>query len=503
MRKIREMLRLHHEFGFGCKRIASSCQVSKNTVLRCLERARQAGLEWPLPEGLDDQALEAQLYGRARQGQRRPVPDWSAVERELGTKGVTRRQLWLEYRACHPEGYDYSWFCARLREHLSRGEPTMRQHHAPGEVLFVDYAGLTVMLTDPTSGEQHPAQLFVAILGASQLIYAELTATQQKADWLGAHVRALNYYGGVPAVVTPDNLKAGVNKAHRYDPQLNIAYTELAEHCGFAVVPARVRKPRDKGLVENAVQIVERELVAPLRHHTFFSLGEANAALRSRLEALNHRPFTRQPGTRQQRFETLEREALRALPAQSFEPAEWRRAKLAPDYHVTHAGHAYSVPHRLIGQTVEMRISAHAVEILHAGQRVASHSRCDGPGQSTVREHMPPAHQAYAGQDAEGILRWASTCGPATEGLIRRSFEQAPLRKTRRLAEGLQRLARLYGKGRLEAACERARALGLGSYTSLESMLRQGLEQAALAPSGLDPAAPIEHDNVRGPAYYH
>ena len=503
MRTIREVLRLRYQMHLTLSQIARSCRIGRTTVFHCLQRAEAAGMTWPLPAELDDQELERLLYPSS--GQRiaqRGEPDWAAVEAELGRKGVTRRQLWLEYREAHPEGFDYSWFCQHLAAYRARREPSMRQHHAPGEVLFVDYAGQTVAITDPADERVQTAAVFVAILGASQAIYAELTATQSSPDWLASHGRALAYYGGVPRVVVPDNLKAAVTRAQRYDPQLNVAYAEFAQHYGFAVVPARVGKPQDKALVENAVQIVEREVLAPLRHRTFFSLAEANAAVRERLEAVNQRPFTRQPGSRAERLASVERLALRALPEQAFEPAEWRRFKLGSDYHLVHAGHAYSLPHGLIGESVELRISAATVEAFHAGQRVAAHVRRDGPGQTTLTEHMPPAHQAYAALNADGLLRWAVCCGEATTRLLRTQLETRPLRVARRFGEGLQRLAPLYGPERLEAAAQHALCIGVDSYTSLASILQRGLDQQPPATPDSEPAS-IDHANVRGAGYYH
>ncbi|MEX0450189.1 IS21 family transposase [Spiribacter sp. 221] len=503
MRRAREILRLHHEHGLSPRLIARSCAVSKNSVYRCLERAKAAGLGWPLPETLDDRELEAMLYPKPEPPTSRPQPDWEAVERELQYRGMTRRQVWLEYREVHPNGYNYSWFCEQLKRRRAGSEPRMRQTQTAGEVAFIDYAGMTLPITDPKTGEIDPAQVFVAVLGASQLIFSEGTATQQKHDWQGSHIRAFEYFGGVPQTLVPDNLKSGVNKAHRYDPDLNIDYTRLAEHYGVAVVPARVRTPRDKSLVENAVLIIEREALAPLRHHTFFSLDEANAALAERLELINNRPMSDGSESRRARFERFERAALRPLPKEPFESSEWRRIKVPADYHIVHAEHAYSVPHRLIGQTVEVRITERVIEILHANQRRASHLRRDGPGKTTVREHMPPAHQAYAELDAEGILRWACAKGDAVEALVRQSLEHNPLRKTRRLAEGLQRLERVYGTAHLGEACAYAHQLGMANYTSLESILRSGLARRGMREGGTSQATPIEHANVRGPAYYH
>ncbi|MBK5935518.1 IS21 family transposase [Halorhodospira halophila] len=505
MRKIREVLRLRYELGLSRGRIAAACKIGSTTVQRILRRAQAAQLRWPLPEELDDRALEQLLYP-PRSGSRpdvAPEPDWEQVARELTRKGVTRHQLWLEYRERQPRGLGYSAFCNQLRRYLGREEPTMVQVHTAGEALYVDYAGMTVPIHDGETGEQALAQVFVAVLGCSQLIYAEAGATQRSADWLTAHVRALTYIGGVPECVVPDNLKSAVQRPHRYDPELNRAYAELAAAYGFAVVPARVRAPKDKALAENAVLIVEREILAPMRERRFFTLAEANAAIRERLDALNERAFTRQAGSRRERFEALERKALKPLPDHPFEPAEWRRLRVDATYHVEHAGHSYSVPHGLIGEEVELRITTAAVEVLHASLRVAAHPRHDGAGRSTLPEHMPPHHRAYAALDGAQILRWAEGIGVATGTLVRQELDSAPLRQARRLAEGLQRLARSYGPERLEGASERALSLGVSSYTNLESILRRGLDRQPLDGERQAEASPIEHANVRGPGYYH
>ncbi|MCG5529068.1 IS21 family transposase [Halorhodospira halophila] len=505
MRKIREVLRLRYELGLSRVHIAAACKIGSTTVQRILRRAKAAELHWPLPEELDDCALERLLYPSPR-GPRTDIPaepDWEYVARELTRKGVTRQQLWLEYREREPKGYGYSAFCNRLRRHLGREQPSMAQVHTAGEALYVDYAGMTVPIQDAETGRQVMAQVFVAVLGCSQLIYAEAGATQRSADWLHAHVRALTYIGGVPECIVPDNLKSAVQRPHRYDPQLNRAYAELAAAYGFAVVPARVRAPKDKALAENAVLIVEREILAPMRERRFFTLAEANAAIRERLDALNERAFTRRAGSRRQRFEELERKALKPLPQQPFEPAEWRRLRVDATYHVEHAGHSYSVPHGLIGEEIELRITTATLEVFHASLRVAAHPRHDGPGRTTLPEHMPPHHRAYAALDGAQILRWAEGIGVATGRLVRQELENGPLRRARRLAEGLQRLARHYGPQRLEAASQRALSLGVGSYTNLESILRRGLDRQSLDGERRTEATPIEHTNVRGPGYYH
>ena len=334
MRKIREVLRLKHEAGLSDRQIAGSVGSSRSTVQECLRRAREAGIGWPLPPELDEAALLARLYWRVVPMAHVPLPDYAAVHAELAGRGVTRLLLWQEYRAANTDGLQYTAFCNGYRRWRATQELVFRAVHAPGDKLFVDYAGQAVAVVDRGTGEVRAAQIFVAVLGCSNYSYAEASWTQASADWLGSHVRALTYFGGAPCAVVPDNLKSGVTRAVRYEPDLNPAYQELAEHYGLAILPARVRKPRDKAKVEAGVLIVERWILARLRHRTFFSLGELNAAIAQLLEDLNTRPFKKLEGCRRSRFMELEREALKPLPAQPYEFATWRKAKVHPDYHV-------------------------------------------------------------------------------------------------------------------------------------------------------------------------
>ncbi|MBM4408329.1 MAG: IS21 family transposase, partial [Chloroflexi bacterium] len=340
-------------------------------------RAQRAGLGWPLPDDFDDAQLEARLFAppAAPRDPGRPVPDWPAVHRELRRPGVTLQLLWLEYKERHPDGYQHSWFCGRYREWQGRLDLVMRQEHRAGEQLFVDFAGQTIPIVDPDSGAVWQAQLFVAVLGASSYTYAEVFASQSLPDWIAGHVHAFAFFGGCPRLIVPDNLRSGVTKAHRYEPELNRTYEEMAAHYGAAVIPARAGKPRDKAKVEVGVQVAERWIAAALRDRTFFSLAEANAAIGDRLAWLNARPFRRLPGSRLELFEALDRPALRPLPALAYEFATWRTARVNIDYHVEVDRHWYSVPYQLVGQHCDIRVSAGVVEVLHRGRRVASHRR--------------------------------------------------------------------------------------------------------------------------------
>lgn len=333
VRKIREVLRLKAA-GMSGRQIAAAIGSALSTVQACVRRAEEAGLAWPLAEELSEQALYERLYRCEVPPTSRPVPDFAYLHAELSRPGVTRWLLWQEYKAAQPDGWQYSVFCDRYRRWLATQEPVLRQNHAPGDKLFVDYAGQTVPITDRHTGEQREAQVFIGVLGCSNYTFAEATWSQQRPDWLGSHVRMLEYFGGVPAAIVPDNLKSGVHRARRYEPELNPSYHDFAEHYAVAILPARVRKPRDKAKVEAGVLIVERWILARLRNRTFFSLGELNAAIAELLEDLNTRPFKKLEGCRRSRFIELEQPVLRPLPVRPYEFGEWRRAKVHPDYHI-------------------------------------------------------------------------------------------------------------------------------------------------------------------------
>ena len=465
MRKIKEVLRLKWAQGLSNRQIAKACGIARPTVGEYLRRAADAGLSWPLPTDLDEATLERQLFPPppSLPAPVRGVPDWSLVHQELKRKGVTLFLLWQEYRETHPEGYQYSWFCDHYRAWRGKLDVVMRQDHRAGEKLFVDYAGQTMPVVDRDTGEIREAQIFVAVLGASNYTYAEATWTQALPDWIGSHQRAFTFLGGVPEMVVPDNLRAGVSKAQRYEPDINPTYHDMATHYGVAVLPARARRPRDKAKVEAGVLLVERWILAALRRRTFFSLAELNAAITGLLEKLNARPFKKLPGTRRAHFEALDKPALRPLPAAPYVYAEWKKARVHIDYHVAIDGHYYSVPHALIKKQLDVRITQHTVECFHRGQRVASHRRSLNKGRhTTVPAHMPEAHRQVGEWTPQRLANWAAKTGPATEKLMttvltsRRHPQQAY-----RSCLGILRLGKAYGDDRLEAACRRALILGL------------------------------------------
>jgi transposase len=380
----------------------------------------------------------------------------------------------------------------------------MRQVHPAGERLFVDFAGQTVEVVDPATGEVRAAQVFVAVLGASNLTYAEAVWTQTLPDWIGAHVRALEFIGGVPRQIVPDNLRSGVLRANWYEPGLNPTYRDLAAHYGTAILPARVRRPRDKAKVEAGVLVVERWILARLRHQHFTSLAALNAAIAGLLESLNTRPMRRLGVSRRQLFEELERPALGALPAEPYVYAEWRIRRVGLDYHVDVDGHYYSVPHRLLREQVEARVTARTVELFHRGERVAVHVRGGlRRRHTTLAEHMPQAHRRHAEWTIERIGREAAAIGPATAALAAVILESRPHPEQGfRACLGILRLARTYGRERLEAACARGLEIGARSYGSIASILQHGLDRQP-PPRPAEEGLPLLHPNIRGPRYYH
>jgi transposase len=502
MRKIREVLRLKWVLGLSHRQVERSVRLGHGTVAEYVRRARLAGLSWANVESQSDAELEERLFPRQPTAVAREAPEWSKVHQELKRKGVTLALLWQEYRERDPKGYGYSRFCELYRAWEGQLDVCLRQQYRAGEMLLVDYAGQTIEVIDHKSGEVREAAIFVATLGASSYTYAEATWSQELGDWIGSHERAFAALGGVPELVVPDNLKSGVTSPCRYEPDVNRTYAELAEHYGVAVVPARVRKPRDKAKVESGVLQVSRWILARLRDERFFSLGELNSRIAELLVELNERPLKVLRVSRRELFEQLDGPALRPLPAGPYEISDWKKVRVAPDYHVELEGHYYSVPYQLVGKQLDLRVTAQMVEVLEGGKRVAAHRRDRRRGRhTTLPEHMPKAHREYLKWTPTRLIRWAKKSGPATAGLV----EQIMLSRTHpqqgfRACLGIMRLGKTYGGERLEAACRRALAVRGLSYKSVRSILASGLDQEPLE----EPCevAPIEHGNLRGASYY-
>ena len=506
MRKLKEVLRLRFELGLGQRQIARSCSIGHGTVYEYLKRAQAAGVTWPLPEGWDDRQLEAALFGpvpRRVYESRKPAPDFTQLHEELQRhRHLTLQLAWEEYRQSHPDGYAYSRFCELYRRWRQQLDVVLRQEHQAGEKLFVDYAGDQIPIHDPQGGPERQASIFVAVLGASNYAYAEATESQELENWIGSHIRAFEFLGGVPKLVIPDNTRTGVSRACRYEPDLNRTYHELAMHYGVGVLPARPYKPRDKAKVENGVLVVERWVVAALRHRKFVSLADLNQAIRELLTKLIQRPYRKRPGCRATLFQELDRPALGPLPSERYEFHQWATARVNIDYHVEFERHYYSVPHTLTGQMVEIRSTMTTVEIFHRGERVASHLRSHQPYKATtVNEHRPKSHQQHLAGPPSRLLHWAETVGPATARLFTAILESKPHPEMGyRSCLGILRLGTRYSNERLEAAALRAVSTGACSYRSVKSILERGLDRQPLETPVARP--PLEHSNLRGAFYF-
>lgn len=508
MRKTQEILRLH----FDCKRsnreIATSCLVSRSTVSEYIYRAQAAGLTWPLPDGYDETQLERLLFpsSSGRPKTTAPTPDFAEIHEKLKQKGMTLALLWERYKKDNPDGFQYSHFCDLYRQWQKCVDVVMRQVHRAGEKLFSDFAGSTLPVTNPRTGEVIDAHIFVAALGASSFTYAEAFWSENCEAWCMGHADAFAYMGGVSEIVVPDNPRAAVNKPSQYEPDVHADFHYMAKFFGTAVIPARVRKPRDKATVEAAVKVATMWIVAALRGRTFFSLAELNAAIRELLEQLNNRPFKKMPGSRRSAFESLDKPALKLLPEGRYEYTKIGYARAGLDYHINVDGYLYSVPYQHAKQKLEYRLTSTTLEVFFRGHRIASHPRLWIKGKpSTLKEHMPSHHKRYQEQHVEWtpdrVTGWAMQIGPsvadATAAIMQ--SKQHP-EQGFRACLGVLRLAKTWGNERVEAACQRALGLNACSYKYIKLILESGGDQCPAATKQL--TLSIAHDNVRGSDYY-
>ncbi len=508
MRKLKDVLRLH-ALGLKQQQIARSCSIAQSTVHEYIQAAQAAVIHWPLPAEWGDRQLAEALFPQRPQPELRrkdALPDFATLHQELQIhRHLTLQLVWEEYRQTNPEGYGYSRFCELYRRWVRKLDLVLRQEHRAGEKLFVDYAGAKIPLHDPQGGEvRSQAALFVAVLGASNYTFAEATQSQELACWIGSHIRCFEFYGGVPLLVVPDNARTAVSKACRYEPELNPTYQEMAAHYGVAVVPARPYKPRDKAKVEVGVQLVQRWIVAALRHRKFFCLEELNRAIQELLERLNQRPFRKREGSRASLFAALDRPALRPLPAQRYEFGEWMTARVNIDYHIQADRHFYSVPYALVHQLVEVRLTASTVEILQAGVRVASHARSFEPYRATtLTEHRPKSHQKHLEWTPSRLVEWGRTVGPATAQLMETILAHKPHPEMGyRSCLGILRLAGEYPHDRVEAAAQRAVRLNAASYQSLKSILEKQLDRLPVPSLASSTPSTPPHGNLRGAGYF-
>lgn len=505
MRQIQEILRLKHQNQLSIREIARSCGLPTSTVGDYLKRAEAAAISWPLPEGQNENELLQLLMAHPAAGtiSSLALPDWPHIHDELGRKGVTLFLLWQEYGRAHPRSYGYSRFCELYRRWANTLDPVLRQIHGPGEKMFVDWAGQKVEIHHAQDGSVSAGHLFVAVLGASNKTYVEAFENEKLNSWITAHCHAYSFFEGVARVTVPDNLKTGVVRPCRYEPLVHRSYQEMAEHYGTAIIPARIKKPRDKAKVEVGVQIAERQILAALRDRRFFNVGELNAAIGPLLARLNAQPFQKLEGSRNSWFETMEKGRLLALPATPFELAAWSRAKVNIDYHVSVDRHFYSAPYQLIHQELDVRATHKTVELFQHGKRVAAHLRGARPGLfTTLEEHRPKSHQKHLEWTPSRILEWVSGIGPDCARVVERIMADRPHPEQGfRSALGIIRLGKAVGNERLEAACRRALHFNTCSYGSLKSILQNNLEAQPIEPD-LPLLSPL-HENLRGGPYYN
>lgn len=506
MRKIKEVLRLNHE-QVGNREIGRRLNISPGSVSNYLTRAKSAGLIWPLNDDWSEDKIYSILFPAENKKTTHPLPNFAKVHQELKRKGVTLALLWYEYQQQNPGGYSYSRYCELYQAFIGKLKPSMRLTHRAGEKLFVDYSGLTMPWTDKTTGEIQRAQIFVAVLGASNYTFVEATPDQGLLSWIQSHVHAFEFFSGVTVCLVPDNLRSGVTKAHLYDPDINRTYQEMADHYGVAVVPTRVRTPKDKPKVEVGVQGIQRWILAPLRDVTFFSVQEINDAITPLLKAYNDRPFYELEGSRHSQYLKIDKPALKPLPSKPYGYAEWKKIRSGADYHVAVNKHYYSIPYQYLKETIDIRMTSTTIECFHNGKRIALHQRSYKPGHTTIHEHMPSKHQAYADWTPERMYAWAKRIGPNTAQLINEltALHKIP-EQSFRSCFGVLRLSKTYGSERLENAAIRALHIGAIRYKNVESILKSGLDQQPLSlPASESPATePTRlHDNVRGSKYFH
>jgi transposase len=511
MRRIREVLRLRFECGCSHRAISAATGLSKGSISDYLQRAQEAGLSWAEASSLDDAEVERRLFrlvGRLEPPARAAI-DFEWIQRELPKPGVTLQQLWLEYQEAVKKtgaglAYQYSQFCDRYADYRNKLDVTMRQVHRAGEKAFVDYSGKKPHIVDPKTGEVTDVELFVMVLGASNYTFAEASYTQQLKDFVDSNVRAFEYFGSVPQIVVPDQLKSAVKKSDRISPEINETYAEFARHYGVAIIPARPRKARDKAKVEVGVQIAQRWILACLRNRTFFSLDALNVAIAELLERLNDRPFQKLDGCRRSLFETVDRPAMKPLPSTRYVVAEWKKATVNIDYHVDYDFRPYSVHHTLVGQDVEVRATSTTVEILVNNQRHVTHRRCYGPKgtPTTLEEHRPKSHREYGAWPPSRLVSWAKTIGPSAGEVVEHILKSKPHPEWGyRSCLALIRTAKKHGNERTEAACRRAIAIGSPTRKSVETILARGLEKTPLDEPEVQ-ASLFEHPNIRGASYF-
>lgn len=506
MRRVRELLRLHFDCSLSNGQISSALKISKGSVHNTLKRFAASGLTWPVPGGLGDRELESALFPPSSRWPVGEVPDFAWVREELYRPHMTLQLLWEEYEQAHPEGLSRSSFYRGYKEHCGQAPVTMRQRHVAGDKLQVDYSGDKLSFIDRTSGTVTSAELFVCSWGASSYCYAEASPSQKQEDFVTSHVRALQYFGCVPRALVPDNLKSAVMKASSYEPTINTLYAAMAAHYDVAVVPARVRKPRDKAVVESNVLHLQRHLFGRLRDRMFYSLAELNSAIAEELEVFNARPMKDHGGkSRIERFNELDRPAARPLPARAFGITKIKtNVRVGPNYHIEFEQHHYSLPCELAGQSVEVHRVGDMLEIYHDAKHICRHPRSAANYDYTTREeHMPAHHRYVRGWSSEYFLDQAARIGPACRQAVEAIIEsKRHPEQGFKAARGVLRLAKTHGAARVENAAARARHFTRVSYRDIKSILIQNLDRQANQAEAITVPEPTTHDNLRGADYY-
>jgi transposase len=503
MTNIKEVLRLKFACGLSIRKIAACTKVGRSTISEILTRFEKSKLDWPLRDNFSDSELSQVLYREKAVSQGKIMPDFAHYFVELKRKGMTKRLLWEEYVAEYQEkAYRYSQFCEHYLSWHKKQKRSMRQIHTAGDKLFIDYCGPTLPVVNPDTGEIRNAQVFVATLGASNYTYVEGSPSQKLEHWLEAHANAFEHFGGVPALLVPDNLKAAVTKTDRYEPKLNDSYRKLANHYGIAIMPARPYKPKDKAKAENAVLIVERWIMMRLRHRVFHTFHELNLSIRELMDELNQREMKQLGASRRALFESLDKPALKPLPASRYLYTELKRAKVGPDYHIEYKRHYYSVPHQLVGQHVDLEANSRLIQIYHQGNLVAQHpSSQKEHGLSTHSEHMPSNHR-YQKWSPERLLNWGGRVGVSTREVVSYQLNtKAHPEQAYRSSLGLLNLTKKHGEVRLEQACKDALMVNKPYLQFIRNLLKNHRE--GLLSCDPQSTPDIQHCNVRGPSSYH
>jgi transposase len=507
MRQLREVLRLRLHAKLSLRQIRDSLKLSLGAIQKVISKADELGLNWEAIEKLNDQQLIQQFYSTpdTRQSSKFQLPDWVDLYKELKRKGTTKYLLWEEYCQQYPDRhYSYSQYCILYQRWLKKQRRSMRQTHKAGEKLFVDYAGQTVPIVSHKTGEIRTAQIFVAVLGASNYTFCEATWSQKLPDWINSHVRAFEFIGGVPTIVVPDNLKSAVTKACRYDPELNPSYQQFAAHYGTALVPARPLKPKDKAKAEVGVQIIERWILARLRHHTFFSLSELNHCIKALLEEVNNKPFKQLKGTRQQWFDSIDRPALLPLPKQIYQYTDIKTVKVNIDYHIQYGDHFYSVPHHLVGEKIELHAKEYLIELFFHNKRITSHARKYYSGMTTEPEHMPVKHEKHHQWTPGRLMNWAKDIGDEVLVWVKTVLNQRQHpEQAYRVCLGLLNLSRSYPAQRLNKACLIANKNSLYKLKHIKDILLSNQDQLVSDAKESLPTLPQDHENIRGPESFH